>query len=317
MLGSALSLTDTAIRSRGRPVWVPSGASAFWDFVNNRYWRAPYSFARASTKYAENLAGAYSSFAANALARTDKGALIEPARTNLVHTSHPGGYTSNQATKTLDASPSPLGGSGMVRVTRTTTGVYNEGSINPGAPLIQVDPGVKYALSAVVRDYGYGAGIQFTAGLSAYVTESGSVQGIAYGAFSGAADLAVGKIELSPGVYILWASATTTGTAVGDIWLWGGREGGSVDNVPVGYFADYDGVQFEAAAAATSRIVTAGAAATRAADSLTLSLASGEHSLTFTFDDGSTQVISGASGSYSVPTNLNRSWIKNVKAVRQ
>jgi len=53
---------------------------------------------------------------------------------------------------------------------------------------------------------------------------------------------------------------------------------------------------------------------TRAADMYSFTLASGATGLNFVFDDGSTQTVSGLTGgsSYSIPTNLSRSRIKEI-----
>jgi hypothetical protein len=68
-------------------------------------------------------------------------------------------------------------------------------------------------------------------------------------------------------------------------------------------------IQCEVASQASSYIPTTSAAVTRGADSASFTLAA--TSLTFTFDDNSTQTISGlTSGStYTIPTTLNRSRI--------
>lgn len=51
---------------------------------------------------------------------------------------------------------------------------------------------------------------------------------------------------------------------------------------------------------------------TRAADAITFTIPSGGSSITYTFDDNSTQVVSVSPGAYTVPTNLNRRWIKSI-----
>jgi hypothetical protein len=73
------------------------------------------------------------------------------------------------------------------------------------------------------------------------------------------------------------------------------------------------GAQLEAGSNASSYIPTTVAAATRAADSLSLTLPIGSTSLTYTFDDNSTQTISATAGSYPInPSILSRKWIKNI-----
>lgn len=82
------------------------------------------------------------------------------------------------------------------------------------------------------------------------------------------------------------------------------------------------GAQGELAAGASSFIATTSSAATRAADMLVLDWASkgigdGSHVLRYRFDDGSSQdvmtMVSG--GTATVPTTLNRAWIKSIERV--
>ncbi len=82
------------------------------------------------------------------------------------------------------------------------------------------------------------------------------------------------------------------------------------------------GAQAELAASASSFIATTGAAVTRAADALTLNWASkgiadGGHVLRYRFDDGSTQDVMAtvAGGTATVPTALNRAWIRSVERI--
>jgi hypothetical protein len=71
------------------------------------------------------------------------------------------------------------------------------------------------------------------------------------------------------------------------------------------------GIDAEAAATASSYVATTTASATRAADSISFTLNVSATQLTFTFDDLSTQTVSGLTGgsTYTIPTNLNRPWI--------
>lgn len=82
------------------------------------------------------------------------------------------------------------------------------------------------------------------------------------------------------------------------------------------------GAQAELAASASSFIATTSGAATRAADALVLDWASkgiadGGHVLRYRFDDGSTQDVTTtvAGGTATVPTTLNRAWIRSVERV--
>lgn len=72
------------------------------------------------------------------------------------------------------------------------------------------------------------------------------------------------------------------------------------------------GGQIEEGVEATSFIPTTTAAVTRGADTLSFSIPSGVSSLTYTFDDDSTQVVSVSPGAYSVPNTLDRWGIKSI-----
>ena len=81
-------------------------------------------------------------------------------------------------------------------------------------------------------------------------------------------------------------------------------------------------VQAEQGIVATSRIVTAGGAGTRAADVLTLDwrsrgVADGTIGVRYGFDDGSTQdaTMSVAGGTAAVPTTLARRWLRRVAKI--
>lgn len=55
------------------------------------------------------------------------------------------------------------------------------------------------------------------------------------------------------------------------------------------------------------------AAITRLADAISFTIPSGGSSITYTFDDDSTQIVGVSPGAYTVPTNLNRRWLKKIE----
>ncbi len=65
----------------------------------------------------------------------------------------------------------------------------------------------------------------------------------------------------------------------------------------------------------TSTIQTTSSVVTRAADVLSCTIPSGVSALRYTFDDGSTQVVSVSPGAYTVPTNLTRANIQRIRSV--
>jgi hypothetical protein len=76
--------------------------------------------------------------------------------------------------------------------------------------------------------------------------------------------------------------------------------------------------QLEEGAALSSLIATAGSAVVRAADSLQFNIPARVASLIYTFDDDSEQTVAITPGDfvsspYTVPTNLNRRWIKKIR----
>ncbi|MDR3424003.1 MAG: hypothetical protein P4M13_02845 [Alphaproteobacteria bacterium] len=91
-----------------------------------------------------------------------------------------------------------------------------------------------------------------------------------------------------------WTGFVTNGTEL-DILIWGAQQ--------------------EVASKGTSYIPTTSAAATRAADALSFTIPSGIGNLIYTFDDNSTQTVAVSAGAYTVPTNLNRAWIKRIASV--
>ena len=86
---------------RPTSAWWTPGAVFAADFVNDRYMRdgvnitrdEALSVTRASSKLARTVAGQWLTFPADTLARTDRGASIEPASTNYVQNSTMAGAT--------------------------------------------------------------------------------------------------------------------------------------------------------------------------------------------------------------------------------
>ena len=72
------------------------------------------------------------------------------------------------------------------------------------------------------------------------------------------------------------------------------------------------GGQVESGAASTSPILTTSGPATRSADNASFTIPTGIGHLTYTFDDDTTQVVAVSPGAYSIPTNLNRAYIKSI-----
>lgn len=99
---------------------------------------------------------------------------------------------------------------------------------------------------------------------------------------------------------------SSTGTPSYDTWDNPKFAGDSVSGILIW------GVQGEAGSGVTTYIPTTSSATTRAADALSFTIPAGVGSLVYKFDDNSTQTVAVSAGAYTVPTTLNRAWIKSI-----
>lgn len=83
-------------------------------------------------------------------------------------------------------------------------------------------------------------------------------------------------------------------------------------NTIVGSYLDIWIAQIELGSKSTSYIPTTTAAVTRSADALSFTIGGSISTLTYTFDDDSTQAVSVSAGSYTVPNTFNRWGIKSI-----
>lgn len=85
MLGIGLGLTSRGVLGGGVPSWVLSGSSLDLYFSQNKFYGgAVLNTSRASSGYAEDNAGVWTLFGNNVARRTDKGLLVEESRTNSI-----------------------------------------------------------------------------------------------------------------------------------------------------------------------------------------------------------------------------------------
>lgn len=311
-----------------RPSGVPADASMFVDFPAKRAWRgltAAVAFedvvacVRASKGWALNSAGDWQEFAPNEVRVTDRGLLVEPAATNAIPnstmagavvgspgtrpTGWPAAFTNGPTySQSLLADMGGLSVLGVAFAGTTTanwqhirfcnTNVIDAAqgqtwsmSVSLALPEgISLDHIVSVKMAISVRNSDGSSQIGFLTGDNVLPLLSGNIQRFA--AIFDITSATAGKIE--PRLEII----TDVGETIDFGLLIGGPQ------------IEADG--------STSFIETSGAAATRAADAVTINLPSGTHDLIFTFDDGSTQTIAGQSGSYVVPTNLDRHTIKSL-----
>ena len=254
---------------------LPGGnAKAAWDFIANQArWNSlsvgalsstpGWTFSRASTGYAQTSAGVLVPFASGELRRTDKGVLIEGARTNLCLRSQEfdnASWTKVTASVTANATTAPDGTATADLLTDdATAGVTHRTSRNFTFSAIQ------YMLSVYAKPNGRTwLGLRTPSGtISSFNLSGAGAVGALNHTSSGIQALANGWYRC----WIVWTagaassafgfdlqSADNTSTYNGDgasgIYLWG--------------------AQLEAASFPSSYIPTTTASATRAADVLTV-----------------------------------------------
>lgn len=259
---------------------LPGGnALHAWDFLNNTArWNGAsvgalsntpgWSFARASAGYAQTAAGVLTHFASGELRRTDKGVLIEGARTNLClqsQTFDNASWTTSTGTLTANQAVAPDGtttadklvgdaASANGRVVQTFTGtigatytlsVYAKTAGGTLARLYFDDSGTNIA--TVTYDTITGA-VSSAAGVSGGNWTSPSSTSTALGNGWWRFSLTFTATTVAPTRVALWHRDTSDGT--NGLYLWG--------------------AQLEAASFPSSYIPTTTASATRAADVLTV-----------------------------------------------
>lgn len=140
------------------------------------------------------------------------------------------------------------------------------------------------------------------------------------------AGVTAGMTAIGAGKWLCWIVATATATVTTTPRIHLVQTGTGTGFTYTGDAAstlDISNMQFEAGLAVTSRIITAGAAVTRAADVLVLDWFTSRHvpdgmiTVRYTFSDLTTQDVAAtvASGHSTVPTNLNRRTIRKVERV--
>lgn len=299
-----------------RVAWWPPGASYAADFAAGRYMRSgqrvdaatAFSFSRSSAKYAADSSGTFITFAPNVPALTAAGLSIEPASANLL--THPVGLSS-WVTTMASATPQP----GPVLGIFTQPMLVTDTAANVAARLRH--PGNQ----SVIADASYALTYWFCAGSSAsvalFATGNAGSSRMVVGLPSGVVVSSVGVrgsvaltrlTQVASNAYCAHVVWVPNFTGTYEIAIGPGTAIVGDTVVALGAFVEA-GTRF------TGPMVGPSAPSSRAADLLTLHLPAGAYQLTFAFVDGSTQVVSGASGDYLVPTDLNGSTIAQIAAI--
>lgn len=238
-----------------------------WDFVNNkaRFNSINYgvlantpgwSFTRASTGYAQTAAGVLVPFASGELRRTDKGALIEGARTNLCLQSQTFSNASWTKTNATVTAAQTIGPDGLLSGwTLQQTG--------GGGTMTQamVATATTHTWYAIVK-----LGVVASNLITILLRNTTTATNLVSASYNLATGATPGMIAIGNGWYICPVTAST-GITIGDTltgYCYGGNSSGTGDYVYVWH------CQLENGAFQSSPIPTTTASATRAADVLTV-----------------------------------------------
>lgn len=312
----------------GQSMMVSSGASSWqllYDFTGGTL---PGDVTEARTTVANyfNSSGVLSSAAID-VARFDynpstlslRGFLVEPAATNLILQSQDTTVSpwskSGNPTITNNNAGAPDGTSTFNHWTRTTTSAsYTQQSITKAASSLSyvvtlyAKAGTNGRYLAVREQGGYpnriDAGFDLVNGVKGSVSFAGS-------GFSGTSSIEA----IGGGVYRCKIFLTSnTNTSLATIFSFNSSGSNQVDATDTANNSDgyVWGFMIEQVAAESSYVASAGTQGTRGADSASFTIASGVGHLSFLFDDNTSQVVAVSPGAYTIPTSLNRRWIKKI-----
>lgn len=261
--------------------------------------------------YAPNGSGLTSFGTTNVGRRTALGILVEPAATNYFFnalswcSSTAATYTTNSWNRAGSTPPTatsgitdPLGGTSAYRI-NNTSGIggwnyyWNGTHPNTAATVTQ----------SVIWKFNSGAasiviGTDNAGSSPKYALLNTSTLALTFDTTGGS--ITGSNVALGGGWYLFQATYVASNQAAILYFLNAG-------------VVDIWGPQYEFGSKATSFINTGAAVGNRSAEVITFNVPASTPSIVFTFDDNSTQTItSPASGTYTIPTNLNRAQIKTI-----
>jgi hypothetical protein len=311
-----LGLSVGKMVARGSGAWWPPQAVYAADFMTGRYMiggvevpaSAAFTFARASTKLAPDRSGIYHAFAVDELARTDRGAWLEPASTNYIRNNTNLGAVAGTAT--LPTNWSILTSAGLNRevVALGSTGslTYMDlrlyGTANTAGPVqvtceaastIAANPGETWTISAFLQAIAQPAPPTSTrlrlrednsAGGTVSIRDTNAILGP--------------DVERYSGSFVLNGATTVS---IRPVLAFGVVIGGVYDfTLRVGLVA------VERQAAPTTPIETSGTAGTASQDELTFAIPTTPHRLTYVYEGGVTVMADSVTTLDSAPTQPNR-----------
>lgn len=277
MIGLGLSIAHVAVRGAGPPSWVLSPAPALdIDFVNNRVYGGNFASidaaltcvrAAPATTYAETVAGTLTSFGVNTLRRTDKGLLVEEARTNLALRSQEldnAAWSKNNTTISANAVVAPDGTTTADSLIETAAAGTTHTATSTG---VSVSSGVVHTWTVYAKPAGR-SWLSINAVDSAHSHRTWF--NVSTGAVGTVAAGAAASIEaLSNGWYRCQVTLTTDDTTIHHAVELADADGSVVFDGDGVSGIHLWGAQLEAGAFATSYIPTTTVAVTRAIDGIT------------------------------------------------
>jgi hypothetical protein len=285
------------------------------DFLTATYIGATPSCTRSTQAYAETSTGALTSFATNTMRITDLGLFVEPGATNQSANSEDFGswITNSTCSVTTNTDTGPNGATTADTITSINTGASQV------AQLSTVGSGATFTASCFVkagtasRCYIQINNEPFAHAVAKYFDLSGSgTVGSTQHLVAGFTVVNATIRAMANGYY--WISFTVTSGSgnPGAYFYLGPCDADGSRAVTASRTMYAWGGQLEIHTTYTTPITTTSGTATRASDTVSFTIPSGVSNLLYTFDDNSTQSVSVSPGSYNIPTNLNRRFIKTV-----
>jgi hypothetical protein len=242
-----------------------------------------------------------------------RGLLVEASSTNLLTNSGAlsgTGWSARVATATVNNATSPLGTTTATLITATATGTSFSALLGQSS---QTAAGNAVATVFVKK----GNNATCVLSISDDVAHSGAMLfnfdtlAISTSAAGNGSVLSSLAIPINNGWYKLILACSFSGVTAGRKLGIGAQNSLSGTNTNGATMLAWGG-QYESITSSTSYIATTAATVTRASDSAAFTIPAGTNKLIYKYDDNSTQLVTVTPGAYTIPTTLNRAWIKTI-----
>jgi hypothetical protein len=326
-LGSADAVSGSRLLLLGGPPgWVQKGAIIDEVFTTSQYYPRPIAQelvdTRASSKFLTPTNGVLVSIGNNVLPLSSAGLLVEPSATNGALQSQNFSATwagAHSGIATANATTAPDGTTTASKIAYGSA--TNQNYLFAQAQTYVTSSGYIVYTYAKAADYNFLALVTFDGTDNfgvIYNLSTGAVVGNITNAPVGTIT-ASGSSALANGWYLCWFAFTATNTGSASFGIQAGPQQSNSQNINTpGAGATGSGIyvwgyQSMLGSLPSSYTPTTTSTAPRAADSIVIQR-TGIGRIVFTFDNGSTQTISGINpaAQYTIPTNLNRALITRI-----